>query len=115
MSTDAVNGGQFSVGYAINDNLNIEGVFSFANAKGGDQELTGLGIDLQHVYRRAERFSPYLHAGLGWMEVNPAGSGPTNDSGMFSGGAGSTSTCSIRTSHFAASIATGWKAQATGI
>jgi OOP family OmpA-OmpF porin len=85
---DAVNGGQVSVGYAMTDNLNIEGLFSFANAKGADQELTGLGIDLQHVFRRAERFTPYLHAGLGWMEVNPAGSGPTNDSGMFSGGAG---------------------------
>ena len=85
---DGVNGGQISVGYAINDRLNVEGVFSFANAKGGDQELTGLGIDFQHVYRRAERFSPYLHAGIGWIEVAPADSAPTNDGGMFSGGAG---------------------------
>ena len=85
---DAVNGGQVSLGYAMTDNLNIEGLISFASAKGGDQELMGVGIDLQHVYRRAERFSPYLHAGLGWMEVTPAGSAPSDDSGMYSAGAG---------------------------
>ena len=85
---DAFNGGQIGAGYAINENLNIEGFYSFAMAKGGDQELTGLGLDLQHVFRRAERFSPYLHAGVGYFKTDPAGALPNEDGAMLSGGAG---------------------------
>lgn len=88
---DGVNSGQFSIGYAISDTLNIEGVVSATAAKGGigaDQEHLGIGIDLQHIFRRAERFSPYLHVGLGYIQVDPAGAVPTKDGAMYSAGAG---------------------------
>ncbi len=86
---DAVNGGQFGLGYALNDNWNIEGVLSYAAPEGfNDQEHLGVGVDLQRVFRRAERFSPYVHVGLGYFNVDPAGPVGTLDGGMFSAGAG---------------------------
>ncbi|NNF40454.1 MAG: OmpA family protein [Woeseiaceae bacterium] len=85
---DGFNGGQTSIGYAVNDWLNIEGLASYAyHNVGNDQRHLGLGIDLQRVFRRAERFSPYLHLGAGFFEVNP-NVGATDDGSMFSGGAG---------------------------
>ena len=85
---DGVNTGQFGMGYAINDILNIEGLISATAAKGGDQEHLGIGVDLQRVFRRAERFSPYLHAGIGYIKVDPAGAVSTRDGAMYSAGAG---------------------------
>ena len=85
---DGFNTGQFGIGYAINDILNIEGLVSATAAKGGDQEHLGIGIDLQRVFRRAERFSPYLHVGVGYIQVDPAGAVPDNDGAMYSAGAG---------------------------
>jgi len=86
---DAVNGGQFGLGYALNDNWNIEGILSFAAPEGfNDQEHLGVGVDLQRVFRRAERFSPYLHVGLGYFNADPAGPVDNLDGGMFSAGAG---------------------------
>jgi OOP family OmpA-OmpF porin len=85
---DDINGGQIGIGYAINDAWNIEGVISAAAAKGGDQDILGLGVELQRVFRRAERFSPYLHVGAGYITVDPAGAVPDDESDMYSGGAG---------------------------
>jgi OOP family OmpA-OmpF porin len=87
-TNDDFNGGQFGIGYAVNDILNVEGYVSAASLKGTDQEHLGLGIDLQRVFRRAESFSPYLHVGVGYLSVDPAGSSPRMDGGMYSGGAG---------------------------
>jgi len=84
---DGFRGGQFGVGYAINDALNIEGFMSVASLSGADQEHMGIGIDLQHVYRRAELFSPYLYAGVGYFKVDPVGA-PDEDGAMYSVGAG---------------------------
>ncbi len=73
---DGFRGGQIGIGYAIHENWNFEGFVSAAvmTADGGlDQDHLGLGIDLQRVFRRGEKFSPYLHGGLGYLKVDPAG------------------------------------------
>lgn len=90
---DGLNGGQFSLGYAINDTVNIEALFSAAVPKSttsglNSQEHTGLGIDLQRIFRKNERFSPYLHVGVGYFKNNTSGNGPESDGGMYSAGAG---------------------------
>ena len=90
---DGINGGQFSLGYAITDTVNIEALFSAAVPKSGssavpDQEHTGIGFDLQRVFRKDERFSPYVHIGAGYFKNNSSGNGPENDGGMYSAGAG---------------------------
>jgi OOP family OmpA-OmpF porin len=91
---DGVKGGQFGFGYALNDAINLEAMLSVASHDGSassggapDQNHLGFGIDLQRVFRRAERFSPYLHAGIGYFEVEPAGFPSQNDV-MWSAGAG---------------------------
>ena len=89
---DDITTGQFGFGYALSDTLNIEGMLSAGWADGDpggspDQEQLGIGIDIQRVFRRAERFSPYLHAGVGYMTVDPAGA-KAEDGTMYSLGAG---------------------------
>ena len=87
---DDITTGHFGFGYVLNDALNIEGMASAGWADGDenpDQEQLGLGIDLQRVFRRAERFSPYLHAGIGYLTVDPAGL-KASDGVMYSLGAG---------------------------
>jgi len=90
---DGLNGGQFSLGYALNDTVNIEALFSAAIPKSdtsglSDQEHTGIGVDLQRIFRKDERFSPYLHVGAGYFKNNSTGNGPERDGGMYSAGAG---------------------------
>ena len=65
---DDLNGGQFSLGYALSRSINIEALISAAIPKSDssgltDQEHSGIGIDLQRVFRRDDRFSPCPHAG----------------------------------------------------
>lgn len=86
---DGVHGGQLSLGYALNDAFNLEGQLSFAShdVAGNGQDHLGFGLDLQRIFRRDERFSPYLHAGVGYMAVNPD-TGPEDDGAMYSAGAG---------------------------
>ena len=73
----------------IRDRLNIEGMLSIAAPEGGnDQEHMGIGVDLQRIFRRDERFSPYLHAGVGYFNVDPAGPIDNSDGAMYSIGAG---------------------------
>ncbi len=86
---DGINGGQFGFGYAISDILNVEAMLSIATVDGVTaQEHMGFGVDLQRVFRRAERFSPYLYLGVGYFSVDPAGPVDTDDSPMYSLGAG---------------------------
>jgi len=90
---DAINGGQFGIGYAIDEAWNIEGLLSAAipesnNPNIPDQNHLGLGVDLQRVFRRSERFSPYLHFGIGYFVNDPSGGGSKMDGSMYSGGAG---------------------------
>jgi len=90
---DGLNGGQISLGYALSHTINIEAMISTADTKSDmpgqpDQDHTGFGVDLQRVFRRDERFSPYLHVGLGYFEVDLAGTGLDLDGRMYSAGAG---------------------------
>jgi len=85
---DGINGGQISIGQALNDAINIEFLVQIAATKNADQEQLGMGVDLQRVFRRSERFSPYLHAGVGYFRVDPAGAVPEEDGAMYSAGAG---------------------------
>ena len=86
---DGIKGGQFGFGYALNDWANIEGYVSAASLSGGpDQEHMGIGVDLQRVFRRGELFSPYLHAGIGYLDIDLTGSVPSRDGAMYSAGAG---------------------------
>lgn len=91
---DAINGGQFGIGYALNERWNVEGMLSAAIPKtkdpafGPDQDHLGLGIDLQRMFRRDERFTPYLHAGVGYFQVDPTGPNPDEEGAMYSVGAG---------------------------
>ena len=90
---DAINGGQFSLGYALSDTINIAAMLSASDSKATlpgvlDMEHLGLGIDVQRVFRKAERFSPYLHAGVGYIKLNESGSGSDHEGGMYSAGAG---------------------------
>jgi len=89
---DAVNGGQISMGYAMNERWNFEGVLSAAIPESGsslpDQNHMGLGLDFQRVFNRSERFSPYLHFGVGYFANDPTGAGTKEEGAMFSGGAG---------------------------
>jgi len=86
---DGIHGGQFGLGYALNDAFNIEGILSIAAVEGAaEEEHMGIGFDLQRVFRRAERFSPYLHAGVGYFSIDPAGAVGDEDGAMYSVGAG---------------------------
>ncbi len=91
---DAINGGQFSLGYAINKDWNFEAVLSAGIPESGsssswpDQNHMGLGVDMQRVFRRAERFGPYIHVGFGYFSNDISSGGPELEGGMYSGGAG---------------------------
>ena len=90
---DGINGGQLGLGYAINDNWNVEAMLSVALPKATlpgavNQEHTAIGVDLQRVFRRAENFSPYVHAGASTFSVSPAGSGEDLNGAAISFGAG---------------------------
>jgi OOP family OmpA-OmpF porin len=85
---DGINGGQFGFGYGLSEHWNIEGLFQASRGEGGvDHSYSGIGIDLQWVFRRDERFTPYLHAGAGYFQDDPEGR-DSDDGGMYSGGLG---------------------------
>ncbi|HNP35285.1 MAG TPA: OmpA family protein [Woeseiaceae bacterium] len=85
---DGINGGQFGFGWAISQGWNVEAMMSASHGEGApDYSYTGLGVDLQRVFRRDERFSPYLLAGLGYFDADPVGQ-ENEDGSMYSLGAG---------------------------
>ncbi len=88
---DDITGGQFGFGYVLNDAYNIEAVFSAYWPDGDeplpDQEQLAAGLELQRVFRRAERFSPYIHIGAGYMNLDVAGL-EEQEGAMYTGGAG---------------------------
>ena len=88
---DGINGFQIGLGKALTETWNIEGILASASPEGaGGQKIDqfSLGLDFQRVFRRAERFSPYLHGGFGYMEIDST-TGPGDESGfMWSTGAG---------------------------
>jgi len=86
---DGFNGGQFSLGKALNQNWNIEALYSTARvgSDNGSFTYTGIGVDVQRVFRRDDRFSPYVHAGIGSFQADgPGDVGGTG--GMISAGLG---------------------------
>ncbi len=85
---DGINGGQFGFGWGLNQNWNIEALYMAGRGNGSpDISLSGFGIDLQRVFSRDERFSPYLHAGVGYFSFDPVGSS-SRDGRMVSAGIG---------------------------
>ena len=92
---DSINGFQISMGKALNDHWNLEVMLAAASPENTnpilpdpDQEHLSLGLDLQRVFMRSERFSPYLHVGAGVMEVDPVSGAKRERGGMYSAGAG---------------------------
>ncbi len=93
---DGINAFQIGLGYAFSERLNIEGIISAGSPEapvagpfaGNSQEHLGLGVDVQYVFMRPERFSPYLHAGVGYFINDPVGTSPKQEGGMFSAGLG---------------------------
>jgi len=85
---DGINGGQFGFGYAFHEDWNFEALFQASRGDGPpEHSYTGFGLDLQRVFRRDERFSPYLHAGLGYFMDDISAAGET-DGTMYSAGLG---------------------------
>ncbi len=85
---DGIDGGQFSFGYAFHKDWNVEAMVSASRGDGSPNvNYMGLGIDLQREFRRDERFSPYLHAGVGYFDADPVGQ-PADDGAMYSYGLG---------------------------
>ena len=69
---DDFDGGQLSIGQVLNERWNVEGLFMAAQTSDvAEQRHLGLGVDVQRVFARASRFSPYLHAGIGGFRLNP--------------------------------------------
>lgn len=85
---DQVGGGQIGMGAALSEFWNLE---IYAHAAGLDgfaeQNHFGAGIDLQWVINRSGRVTPYLFAGIGYLEVEPQGEA-SEDGGAYSAGAG---------------------------
>ncbi|NNF48791.1 MAG: OmpA family protein [Woeseiaceae bacterium] len=74
---DAINGFAFDLGYGINDNWNLEAGLTLAGPKATlpgvtDEDHFGLEVDVQRVFRRGERFNPYLSAGVGHFRISRA-------------------------------------------
>ncbi len=85
-----IRGGQFGLGYAVDDNWLVEGHLQYAELKGfqpGKQR--GVGIDLLHRWGPQWAVSPYALVGAGWLRSSvdsPFVSG--RDGHTFSAGAG---------------------------
>jgi len=69
---DDFDGGQLSIGRVLNERWNVEGLFMTARTGNTAVERHfGVGVDLQRVFARSSRFSPYAHAGVGGFRLNP--------------------------------------------
>ena len=74
---DAINGFAFDIGYGLNDNWNLEGGLTLAGPKATlpgvvDEDHFGVEVDIQRVFRRGDRFNPYLSAGVGHFRISRA-------------------------------------------
>lgn len=85
---DEVSGGQLGLGVVLNDNWNLEAIIQAAYMSGfAPQDQFGIGVDLQRVFNREGRVSPYLFVGVGYMESELSGQ-DSNGGGMAAAGAG---------------------------
>ena len=79
---------RLGAGIALSENWNLQGFISRSDLKGpSPQEISGVGVDLQRVFKRGETISPYLFLSLGQMDVDLA-NGPSSDGSMYGVGAG---------------------------
>lgn len=85
---DQVGGGQIGLGAAISEHWNLE-IYAHGASLGGfaEQNHFGAGVDLQWLVNRPGRLTPYLFAGIGFLEVEPEDA-PDESGGMYSAGAG---------------------------
>jgi OOP family OmpA-OmpF porin len=85
---DQLAGGQIGFGAALHESWNLEIFAHGANLDGfAEQDHFGAGVDLQWVINRPARLSPYLFAGLGYLEVERSGL-PREDGAAYAAGAG---------------------------
>lgn len=85
---DGVSGGQLGIGHALNERWNLEGHFMFARPDGfPGQDESGLGMDLQYLFNREGRFTPYVFLGAGYLAVE-RDDGTDRDGTMVGAGAG---------------------------
>ena len=85
---DGINGLQLGVGRALPKGWNIGALYMAGRGDGdADETYYGLGIDVQRVLMRDERFSPYFHFGGGYFNARVIGQ-PEREGGMLSGGIG---------------------------
>jgi len=85
---DDLVGGLGGIGYALGKNWNIEGyVGRFVTDGPAEQNHLFGGLDLQLLFARESRLTPYLFVGAGYMEVNPK-VGSTEQGATYGGGAG---------------------------
>ncbi len=85
---DGINGAQFGFGRAMNDRWNFELIYMAGRGQGNpDLNMGGIGLDLQYVMMRDERFSPYFFGGAGYLNVDPVGE-PDEEGAMLSAGLG---------------------------
>ena len=76
-------------GKAVSENWNIEGVLhSFSPSGLGGQDQTGLGVDLQRVFRRQETLTPYLFVGVGLIDAELNVLGTDDSAATWAVGAG---------------------------
>ena len=81
-------GGGLGLGYALSEHWNVEAMYQrldFDGPASFDQDIVTLNA--MNIYRRAERFSPYLLGGIGYAMSDFSGGGD-DDNLQLQGGVG---------------------------
>lgn len=85
---DGVSGGMVGMGWAFHDSWNLEGYAAYFSPDGAAaQTHIDVGANLQLLFARESRLTPYLFVGAGYLEVNPE-AGATESGVAYSAGAG---------------------------
>ena len=89
---DGVQGGQLAAGFALEEHWNVELAIQrlTLDAEHGSDSIdqTGLIVNFLNVYNRAGRFSPYLIAGVGFVNDDAGGAIGDQDNLQAQGGVG---------------------------
>ncbi len=85
---DGVAGGMVGMGWAFHDSWNLEGYAGYYTPDGpAAQTHIDVGANLQLLFARENRLTPYLFLGAGYLEVNPE-TAATENGVAYSAGAG---------------------------
>jgi OOP family OmpA-OmpF porin len=85
---DGVAGGMVGMGWAFHDSWNLEGYSGYYTPDGpAAQTHIDVGANLQLLFARENRLTPYLFVGAGYLEVNPE-TAATENGVAYSAGAG---------------------------